>query len=74
MIIEDVKADLSEAAQEKLKEIVGQTIEKKLQKEMKKVMRKLTAKFIITGVAMAGALLLVNNAEKISGLLIKSQH
>lgn len=36
MIIEDLKADLSETAMDKLKELIGQAVEKKLQKEMKK--------------------------------------
>ena len=73
MIIKDVKTDLSDAAQEKLKGIIEQAVEKKLQKEMKKITKKLTVKFIVTGVAMAGAVLLVNNAEKITDLFIKQK-
>ncbi|MED9970904.1 MAG: hypothetical protein UFA98_13010 [Ruminococcus sp.] len=38
---------------------------------MKKITRALTVKFVITGIAMAGAFLLINNADKIVNLLIK---
>lgn len=74
MIAKDIKADLSEAAQEKLKRIIAETVESKLQKEVKKITRKLTVKFIITGVALAGVYLLVNNSDKIVHLIIKPKN
>ena len=73
MIINDLKADLSEAAQAKLKETIETAVEKKLEKKMKKVVGKLTRRFLITGIAMAGALLLVNNAGAIAKSLTKSK-
>lgn len=65
MIIEDLKADLSEAARDKLKEIISDTVEAKLQKEVKKITKKLIVQFIITGVALAGICLLAGNTDKI---------
>lgn len=73
MIIKELKADLGEVAQEKVKGLVEQAVEKKFQKEMRRITKKLTVKFIITGVAMVGAFLLVNNADHIVDLLIKSE-
>ena len=73
MIIEDLKADLSEAAQNKLKSMIAETVESKLQKEVKKITKKLTVKFIITGVALAGAVLLVNHSDKIIDLVAKQK-
>ena len=67
--IKKKQADLTEAAQEKVKGVIEQAVENKLHKE--KITRKLTVKFIITGVAVAGAFLLVNNADKIANLLTK---
>ena len=40
-------------------------------KEVKKITRKLTVKLIVTGVALAGVVLLVNNSDKIVGLITK---
>lgn len=71
MIIEDIKTDLTEAAQNKLKEIIGEAVESKLQKEVKKITRKLTVKLIVTGAALAGVILLVSNADKIADLVVK---
>lgn len=71
MIIEDLKADLSEAARNKLKEIVSDTVDSKIQKEVKKITKKLTVKFIITGIALAGVCLLVSNSDKIVDLVTK---
>lgn len=71
MIIDNVKTDLSDAAQEKVKTLVEQAVEKKLHKEMKKFTRKLTFKILLTGAAVAGTVLLVNNADKIVELLTK---
>jgi len=73
MIIEDLKADLSEAAQNKLKETISDMIESKLQREIKKIAKKLTVKFIIAGVAMAGAFLLAGSADKVVDLVTKSK-
>ncbi len=73
MIIEDLKADLSEAAQTMLKDFIGQAVEKKLQKEMKKITKKLTVNFVITGVALLGAFTLINHSDKIAGLLTQSK-
>ena len=69
MIIEDLKADLSEAARNKLKEIVSDTVDSKIQKEVKKITKKLTIKLIITGIALAGVCLLVGNSDKIADLV-----
>ena len=74
MIIEDLKADLSEAAQNKLKDYIGQAVEKKLRKEMKKVTKKLTVKFVFTGVALLGAFTLINKSDVIVNLLTKSKN
>lgn len=74
MIIEDLKADLSEAAQAKLKEYIGQIIEKKVQKEVVKITKKLTKRFIFTGVALLGAVVIANNADKIVGLIAKPKN
>ena len=69
------KSELSESAHAKLKGLVEQSVEnaleKKLHDEMKKVTKALTIKFIVSGVAMVGALVLINNADKIVSLLIK---
>ena len=73
VIIEDIKADLSEAAQDKLKAMIGKTIETKLQKEAKKLTRRLTIKFILTGVALAGVYVVVNHSGKIIDYMIKSK-
>ena len=73
MIIEDLKTDLSEAAQKKLKEIIADTVESKLQKEVKKITKKLTVNFILTGVALASMVLLVNHSDKIVDLVIKTK-
>ena len=71
IIVKDIKADLSEAAQDKLKEMIAETVESKLQKEVKKITKKLTIKFIISGVALAGVYLLINNSDKIVDLITK---
>ena len=77
MIGNNKKHELSESAHAKLKGLVEQSVEKalekKIQKEMKKVTRALTIKFIVSGVAMVGAFVLVNNADKIVNLLTKSK-
>ena len=73
MIIEDLKADLTEAAQNKLKAIISDTVESKIQKEVKKITKKLTIKFIITGVALAGVYFLINNSDKVVDLVTKSK-
>lgn len=70
MIIEDLRADLSEAAEKKLKSVIEQSVEKKLQKEVKKITKKLTIKLIITGAAMAGAFLILNKSDKIVDFLV----
>lgn len=71
MIVENLKADISEAAQEKIKGMVEQAIESKLKKEAKKAARRMTVKFIISGIALAGVILLASNAEKAVKLVIK---
>ena len=71
MIINDLKTDLSEAAQDRLKAYIAQTVEKKIQKEAKKITKKLTINFIISGVTLAGAILVINNVDKISDLILK---
>ncbi|MBR1483944.1 MAG: hypothetical protein IJ598_13405 [Ruminococcus sp.] len=77
MMIKNIKKEMSESAQNKLRgfveQSVEQAIENKLHKEIKKVTRALTVKFIITGAVMAGALVLVNNADKIVNLLMKQK-
>ena len=73
MIVKDIKADLSEAAQDKLKEMIAETVESKLQKEVKKITEKLTIKFIISGVALAGVYLLINHSDKIVDWITKSK-
>ena len=77
MIIEDLKADLSEAAQNKLRAFISETVEKKLdsklQKELKKVAKKLTLRFVITGVALAGVVLLAANSDKLIALIAKPE-
>lgn len=73
MIIEDLKADLTEAAQNKLKAIIADTVESKVQKEVKKITKKLTVKFILTGVALAGVCLLVSNSDKIVDMVVKTK-
>ena len=73
MIIEDLKADLSEAAQNKLKALVGDMVESKVQKEAKKIAKKLTIKFILSGIALAGFCLLVSNSDKVVDLVTKSK-
>lgn len=70
-IIDDIKAELSETAQDKLKAMIVDTVEKKFQKEVKKITRKLTINFIVSGVALAGFVLIVNNADKIADLIVK---
>lgn len=65
MIIEDLKADLSDAAQEKIKGVIEQAVDKKVHKEIKKLSRKITVKLILTGVFVAGTILLINNADTI---------
>ena len=69
MIIEDLKADLSEAAENKIKAVIEKAVEAKVQKEVKKVVKKLTIKMIVTAVALAGTVLIVNNVDKIAGYL-----
>ena len=69
MIIKNLKADLSEAAEEKMKSAIEQAVEKKIQKETKKLAKKLTIKIIVTGVALLGAFTVINKADKIAGLL-----
>ena len=71
MIVKDIKADLNEAAQDKLKGMIAEAVESKLQKEVKKITKKLTIKFIISGVALAGVYLLINNSDKIVDLITK---
>lgn len=71
MIIEDLKIDLSEAAQDKLKSMIANAVESRLQKEVKKITKKLAVKFIITGVALAGAYLLINHSDKIVDIVAK---
>lgn len=71
MIIKDLKADLSEAAQNKLKAMIGDMVESKIQKEAKKIAKKLTIKFILSGVALAGVCLIVSNSGKIAGMIAK---
>lgn len=73
MVIKNLKAELSEAAEDKMKSAIEQAVEKKLKKEMKVVTKKLTKHFIITSVALAGALLLANNADKIGSVLFKKK-
>lgn len=69
MMIENIKAELSENAQQKLKTVVEDAVEKKIRKELKRTARKLTFKFIVTGAAIAGAFLFVSKAHKIASLL-----
>lgn len=69
MIIEDLKADLSDAAKEKIKAVIDQAVEAKVRKEVKKAVKKLTIKMIAAGVVLAGAAMLVSNADKVVGLL-----
>ena len=65
MIIDNLKNELSETAQEELKGFVSETVEqkvdkaveKKLHKEMKKLARKITVNLILTGAVVAGAVL-----------------
>ena len=73
MIIEDLKIDLSEAAQEKLKGMIAAAVESRIQKEAKKIAKKLAVKFIITGVALAGAYLLIDKSDKIVNLVTRSK-
>ena len=74
MIIGSLKANLSKAVQKKLKNAVEYTVERKLRNEVKKITKKLTIHFIISGVALAGTLLLSNNADKIVDRLIKPKN
>ena len=73
MIVKDIKTDLGAAAQNKLKAMIAETVESKLQKEAKKITRKLTIKFIISGVALAGVYLLINNSDKIIDLVKRNK-
>jgi hypothetical protein len=70
MIIKDLKADLTEAAQNKLKAMIAEAVENKVQKEIGKFNRKLTVKLLVTGVAIAGAYLLINYSDKIVDLVV----
>ena len=69
-----LKVDLSEAARDKLKEIISDTVESKIQKEVKKITKKLTVKLIVTGIALAGVCLLVGNSDKIVELVTKPKN
>lgn len=71
MIAENIKAELSEAAQDKLETIVATTVEHKIKMELKKAVRKITVKIIIVGVVVTGICLAINNIEKIIVLLKK---
>ncbi len=72
MIVKDLKVDLSEAAQNKLKEVIAEAVESKLQKEVKKIARRITVRFIVSGVALAGICLIAGNSDKIVNLVKKS--
>ena len=73
MNIDNLKNELSETAQEELKGFVSETVEqkvdkaveKKLHKEMKKLARKITVNLILTGAVVAGAVLVITNADKL---------
>ena len=73
MIIDNLKNELSETAQEELKGFVSETVEqkvdkaveKKLHTEMKKLARKITVNLILTGAVVAGAVLVITNADKL---------
>ena len=71
MIIKNLKAELSEEAQAKLKEYIGKAVEYKVQAEMKKVAKKLTKKLIIGGVAVCAVLAVAGNADKIAARLMQ---
>lgn len=73
-MFKDSKPNLSETAQNKLKALVAETVESKVEKEIKKIARKLTVKFIITGVALAGACLLISKSDKIAELITKPKN
>ena len=66
-----MKADLSNAAQNKLQKIVAETVEKKIKKEAKKTARKLTFRFIIAGAVLAVVCYAAGNMSKIIVLLKK---
>ena len=65
MIVKNIKAELSESAQNKLEVVVAEAVEKKLKKEMKKIAKKLTVNLIVTGVVLAGVCIAAANADKI---------
>ena len=70
MLGNEVKADLSYSAQEKIKKIVEQAIEDKFKKSIiKKIRRKVIAGFVVTGVVIGGAIVVFKNYDKISGFI-----
>lgn len=73
MLINNIKADLSEAAQKKLETAIETAVEKKIRREAKKITRKLTVKFIVTGVILAGVCVIAGNSDKIVNYLKKSK-
>lgn len=73
MIMNEIKKDLKESAQDKLKAMIAEAVEKKLQKEMKKISRKLTINFIIFGIALAGSYIVVHHSDKIISLITRKK-
>ena len=69
MMIENIKADLSEAAQKKIQTMLAETVEKKVRKEVRKLAFKLTVKLILTGVVVAGVCIAAANPEKLVKML-----
>lgn len=74
MIVKNLKAELSESAQNKLEAVVSEAVEKKLKKEVKKVAKKLTVKFIVTGVVLAGVCIAASNSDKIVNYFLKQKN
>ena len=73
MLMEEIKADLNEAAEEKLKALIADTVEKKVRKEVRKITKKLTIRFVLTGAALAGACLFIDRSGKIVDIVKKEK-
>jgi len=69
MIMNNLKADISEAAQKKLQNMITEAVEKKVRKEVKKLAFKLTVKLILTGAVVAGVCYAATHSDKLVQML-----
>ncbi len=68
-MIYSIKSELSDAAQKKIESAVENAVEKKVHKEMMGITKKLTLNFLISGAALACAIIVANNADKIVNVI-----